>query len=181
MVHSGLTDIAFPVAAPSTVFASFMMQYHRDFRAQVIYLDGSHETGDVISDVESWMPFLDEKNPHSVIFGDDYTWKSVADGIAYILWLHCLPGTRVRFVDQWWLLYRNQCPGMKMKQILRGPLPGKLEEKSHIPDPNVEQPWIPEEIDSSKMPKAAIKRNPIFFPDPNPPRVSNVGIWRSPS
>lgn len=48
-----------------------------NIKADLIYIDGSHEEQDVYNDIMAWYPKL---NPGGIICGDDYYWKHHATG-----------------------------------------------------------------------------------------------------
>lgn len=58
-----------PFPTTSSIAAKFFCHHHIKF--DLIYIDASHETKDVFSDL------ADYENLSSVIFGDDYDWPSV--------------------------------------------------------------------------------------------------------
>jgi hypothetical protein len=53
--------------------------WHHGIRADLIYLDGSHDYEDVACDIAAYRPLL---TPGGVLFGDDYdTWVDVRQAV----------------------------------------------------------------------------------------------------
>lgn len=116
MVHSDLTSIVYPLPASSLIAAEYIRRADPDFRADVIYIDGSHEEPDVLDDVSAWFPFLRESNPDAVIMGDDYPgWPGVQGAVGKLVKEKCLPGTEVHLEGQKWWLYRRECPALTVQ------------------------------------------------------------------
>ncbi len=67
VVHAGLEDVIVPFPATSTIAARLLIV--RGVKADLIYIDGSHEENDVYSDVTYYWHCL---RPGGVMFGDDY-------------------------------------------------------------------------------------------------------------
>jgi len=65
--HAGLTDVIVPFPAPSTIAARVLLA--RGVRADLVYIDASHEENDVWLDLAYWWQAL---RPGGVMFGDDY-------------------------------------------------------------------------------------------------------------
>ena len=76
--HAGLSDIITPLPLPSTVAAEVLKK--KGIKADMIYIDGSHEYHDVFIDILSWIPLLKKGG---VIFGDDHDeyWPSVVNAV----------------------------------------------------------------------------------------------------
>lgn len=74
------------LAFPQTSLIAGRWLKRHDVRADLIYLDGSHDDADVAADIRAYWPLL---RSGGVLFGDDYdTWAGVRDavkaaGIAY--------------------------------------------------------------------------------------------------
>jgi hypothetical protein len=47
-------------------------------KADLIYLDTSHDTPSVINDIMNWHPHL---NPNGALCGDDWIWDSVREAV----------------------------------------------------------------------------------------------------
>ena len=69
-------DMVTPLSLPSLAAASVLKHY--EFKADLIYIDGSHDTQDVYNDLKAYWDLL---NPNGIMFGDDFTWSSVVDGV----------------------------------------------------------------------------------------------------
>lgn len=69
VVHKGLTNIIVPVRM-SSLEASRTLKV----KADLIYLDASHDTEAVHADLKAWFPLI---KGHGVICGDDWTWPTV--------------------------------------------------------------------------------------------------------
>lgn len=72
VVEHGLQDSIVPV--PNTSHIGAMILAHRGLRADLIYLDGSHDYEDVRGDIRDYAPLLGEGG---VMFGDDFGWSGV--------------------------------------------------------------------------------------------------------
>lgn len=64
-----------------------------------VFLDGSHETPDVIADIESWYPKI---KPGGVIAGDDYSWKSVQIAVRSVFGRDVVTSYYDSFEYPWW-------------------------------------------------------------------------------
>lgn len=71
IIHRKLTDKIVPVRM-SSLDASI---YLTGVKPDLIYLDASHETEDVLHDLHAWYPFVQD---HGILCGDDWSWPSVA-------------------------------------------------------------------------------------------------------
>jgi len=65
---------------PNTSYIGYKILEYNKIKADLIYIDGSHEYNDVYSDVRYYYKLL---NNHGVIFGDDYDdfWIGVRDSV----------------------------------------------------------------------------------------------------
>jgi predicted O-methyltransferase YrrM len=72
--HAGLEGKIVPVRATSAEAAEIL----RGLTFDLIYIDGSHETEEVVFDCWTWYPRL---GPGGLLCGDDYTMASVALGV----------------------------------------------------------------------------------------------------
>jgi predicted O-methyltransferase YrrM len=72
VVAAGNAGLIVPLPMPSQVAAQFLKG--ANLRAQLIYIDGSHDEKDVYDDLSAFWPLLVSDG---VIFGDDFTWMSV--------------------------------------------------------------------------------------------------------
>lgn len=115
IVHAGLQEVVFPLPSTSLIASEYIKRRDPDFRADVIYVDGSHEEADVLADVRAWFPFLRD-NDKSVLIGDDFGdgWLGVDRAVATLVKTSCLPGTKVHGGEgnvKWWL-FRRECPDL---------------------------------------------------------------------
>jgi hypothetical protein len=69
VVHSGVQDVILPMPLPSSIAWKAI-----DQKAQLIYIDGSHEYEDVKADCLNFWNLLDDGG---VMFGDDINWEGV--------------------------------------------------------------------------------------------------------
>jgi SAM-dependent methyltransferase len=75
--HLGLENIIEPF--PTTSFIGWEHLYNHNIRAELIFIDSSHEENQAYQDVQNYFTLL--KNKGSILFGDDYTWASVANAV----------------------------------------------------------------------------------------------------
>lgn len=71
--HAGLTDKIIPVRMDSLEAAKAL-----NVKADLIYLDGAHDTESVYNDIIAWNPHLAQDG---VMCGDDWGWVSVQAGV----------------------------------------------------------------------------------------------------
>jgi SAM-dependent methyltransferase len=72
VVREGLQNYILPF--PNTSFIASKYFKANKITAQLIYVDGSHESEDVMSDCTCYWDILE---PGGIMFGDDWTWDSV--------------------------------------------------------------------------------------------------------
>ncbi len=72
VVHEKLQEVVLPFPTTSTIAAKWLAA--KGVKVDLVYLDGSHEYEDVLSDLRLYWPLLSEKG---VLFGDDYESKDV--------------------------------------------------------------------------------------------------------
>jgi hypothetical protein len=72
VIHAGLQQMIIPFPQASTVAARWF-EIAR-LKPDLIYIDGSHESRDVLADLNAWWPVL---RNHGTLFGDD--WHTFAD------------------------------------------------------------------------------------------------------
>jgi hypothetical protein len=70
--HQGMQSRIIPFPLPSVTAAQWLSL--RGVRADLIYVDGSHEEEDVYADLADYWDLL---TPGGLIFGDDYCWTGV--------------------------------------------------------------------------------------------------------
>lgn len=70
--HKGAQNRIIPFPLPSITAAQWLSL--RGVRAELIYVDGSHEEEDVYGDVSDYWDLL---APSGILFGDDYSWTGV--------------------------------------------------------------------------------------------------------
>jgi hypothetical protein len=70
--HKGVQRRIIPFPLPSITAAQWLSL--RSVRAELIYIDGSHEEEDVYGDLSDYWDLL---SPSGVLFGDDYAWTGV--------------------------------------------------------------------------------------------------------
>lgn len=77
VLHSGLTDVIIPFPNTSSIAANYFKTIN--MRAQMIYIDASHEEQDVYNDMIAYFALLDNGG---VIFGDDFNnWIGVQNAV----------------------------------------------------------------------------------------------------
>ena len=80
VVRAGQQDRIRPFPQTSLIAARWL--WHHDIRADLIYIDGSHDAADVAADIQSYTPLLSERG---VLFGDDFDhWPDVRRGVASV-------------------------------------------------------------------------------------------------
>jgi Methyltransferase domain len=91
VVHEGLQSYILPF--PNTSFIAAQFFKANNITAELIYVDGSHEYQDVMSDC---MCYWDILKPSGTMFGDDWTWNSVKTAVEEFVRLKSVP---VRVVE----------------------------------------------------------------------------------
>lgn len=76
IVNNKLQDKILPLPMPSQIAASYLSSF--GLKAQLIYIDGSHQEKDVYEDLMAYWELLDN---NSVILGDDATWDTVMNAV----------------------------------------------------------------------------------------------------
>lgn len=74
IIHFGLTHKIIPIKMPSTEAAKYL----NGVKPDLIYIDGSHETEDVLDDLRAWYPYVKD---HGIFCGDDWTSEAVAKAV----------------------------------------------------------------------------------------------------
>jgi hypothetical protein len=72
VISHGMDDMIIPL--PNTTKMMIQLFEHLEVKSQLIYVDASHEYGDVVFDLQSYFKILDEGG---FIFGDDFPWPDV--------------------------------------------------------------------------------------------------------
>ncbi len=79
MIINKVDDIVIPI--PNTSSNAFDIFKWKNIKADLIYIDGSHDMLDVISDIERYSKIL---SPTGFLFGDDYvSWEGVRNGVNF--------------------------------------------------------------------------------------------------
>jgi hypothetical protein len=94
--HRGHQQRIVPFPLPSTAAALWMMR--TDLRADLIYLDGSHEEEDVYQDLIDYYTLL---KPKGKIFGDDWGWSGVRAAVERFAAENQVP---IRHLHDKWIL-----------------------------------------------------------------------------
>lgn len=71
--HAGLTDVIVPIRMDSIEASKAL-----NMKADLIYLDASHDTESVHNDIMAWFPHLIQGG---IFCGDDWHWTSVRDAV----------------------------------------------------------------------------------------------------
>ena len=74
--HAGQQHRIIPFPFPSTTAALWLLR--TDLRADLIYIDGSHEEEDVYQDLIDYAALL---TPGGTLFGDDWSWPGVRNAV----------------------------------------------------------------------------------------------------
>lgn len=73
VVEHGMQDVIIPI--PNTSHIGSIILSHQRLKAELIYIDASHDYEDVKNDIRDYMPLL---QPGGIMFGDDVRiWKGV--------------------------------------------------------------------------------------------------------
>lgn len=74
VIHENVQDIIIPVPMPSHLASKWFS--HKSIKADLIYIDGSHEYDDVVQDIIDYVPLL---RSGGILFGDDFVdhWSGV--------------------------------------------------------------------------------------------------------
>lgn len=67
MAHLNLQDIVIPFPTTSVIAGRFLRDH--GYRAEIIYIDGSHEYDDVLNDLQLYWPLI---TPNGALVGDDF-------------------------------------------------------------------------------------------------------------
>jgi hypothetical protein len=106
-----------PVTQTSVLAAKYFVA--RSIRADLIYIDGSHEYDDVMADLLLYWNVLNSTNPEATLVGDDLGWTGVRRAVDAFVAQYCDSTYATGAEKKWWLKYR-QCP--------RVPAPPNLKE-----------------------------------------------------
>jgi len=94
--HAGQESRIVPFPLPASAAALWLMR--TDLRANMIYLDGSHEEEDVYQDLVDYHNLL---APGGVLFGDDWGWSGVRAAVERFA---AEQGMSIRHVHDKWVL-----------------------------------------------------------------------------
>lgn len=76
VVLSGHADMIIPLPLPSSVAAKVLADHY--IRAELIYIDGSHEYEDVAADIVNYRKLA---TTNGIMFGDDMVWPGVKHAV----------------------------------------------------------------------------------------------------
>lgn len=94
-----LDDVIVPM--PNTSAHIFEILKWKEIKADLIYIDGSHEESDVYKDIEMYSQLL---SPNGILFGDDYSsWPAVKRAADKYVSVHNLK-VRVNYNNFWELI-----------------------------------------------------------------------------
>jgi hypothetical protein len=101
VMHSGCQDLIVPFPNTSITAARWFMK--QGFRADLIYLDGSHEEEDVYQDLQFYWKVL---RPGGVIFGDDWNayWYGVICAVSQFAREH---EQKLQIADDKWIMQKE--------------------------------------------------------------------------
>ena len=80
VVKHQVQDVITPI--PNTSHIGSRILKHYNIKADLIYIDGSHDYSDVKQDINDFRELL---NPNGIMFGDDIGWGSVKQAVDEIL------------------------------------------------------------------------------------------------
>jgi len=98
--HQGAQRRIIPFPLPSATAAQWLSL--RSVRAELIYIDGSHEEEDVYNDLVDYWDLL---SPGGMIFGDDYNWTGVKMAVDRFVSENRL---RLEHLEDKWMLGKNR-------------------------------------------------------------------------
>jgi hypothetical protein len=96
--HKGFQERIIPFPLPSLTAAQWLSL--RGVRADLIYVDGSHEEEDVFADLTDYWDLL---APGAILFGDDYSWTGVKMAVDRFANIRRLS---LQHLDDKWLLQK---------------------------------------------------------------------------
>lgn len=108
VIHKGYTDRIIPFPQTSTI--AWKWFYMKEIKADLIYIDASHEYNDVVQDLNLYWKIL---KPGGYMFGDDYnSWAGVEHGVNDFVKQNNLKldvfslkkGWNEKFEQTWWVL-----------------------------------------------------------------------------
>jgi predicted O-methyltransferase YrrM len=94
--HQGLQERVIPFPQTASTAALWLRMY--DIRADMVYIDASHEAEDVYADLTNYWPTV---AMGGVMFGDDYTWDGVRMAVTRFAKDQ---GRPIRFVADKWVI-----------------------------------------------------------------------------
>ena len=77
VVHNNVQSIISPFPTTTTIAARYFKD--KGIKAELIYIDASHDPQDVQLDLINYYPLVTE---HGVLFGDDFTWNGMSETIS---------------------------------------------------------------------------------------------------
>lgn len=100
VMHRGHQDVIVPIPQTSHIAAKYFRS--QGIKAQLIYVDASHEYEDVIKDIDAYMPILKKGG---IMFGDDYGFYGVKQAVDEFFNSR---GMRIEVVDGNYWTYRKE-------------------------------------------------------------------------
>lgn len=101
VVHRGVEDIIIPF--PNTSYIGYLYFKNVGIKADMIYIDASHEELDVYNDIKYYSALL---NKHGIIFGDDYRgWEGVRKSVDRYVYENDLNMEVLE--DNFWIIKKN--------------------------------------------------------------------------
>ncbi|TAK56742.1 class I SAM-dependent methyltransferase [Patescibacteria group bacterium] len=76
VLNNDVEDVLMPIPLTSVSGAELLKEY--GIKADLIYVDGSHEFRDVYNDLEAFWQVL---SPGAILFGDDWDWSGVRGAV----------------------------------------------------------------------------------------------------
>ncbi|MBL8728268.1 MAG: class I SAM-dependent methyltransferase [Planctomycetes bacterium] len=98
IVHSGVQDVVVPF--PNTSLNAARWLLHEQVRADVVYIDASHEENDVFADLTYYWQVA---RPGGIVFGDDLGWPGVRAAVDRFVQQQ---GVQVGVRDNLWVLQK---------------------------------------------------------------------------
>jgi len=111
VLHYRVEDLVVPVPQTSLLAAKYFLA--ANVRADLVYIDASHEELDVLDDMRHYFHVL--RGPRSAMVGDDWNWPTVRAAVTTFAQTYCASGVAAVDVQPppspKWVLRKGACTG----------------------------------------------------------------------